>query len=173
MNNKIKRLSESIVDVDLIKQFYYPLDLNKLKLRYIKSKFNHLGRRSYIDFPVKIKGKENVYIGNDVVINSFVHIWGHGGVFIGDRVMIAAHTSITSLTHDYSLKNMSIAPAIKSKVTIEDDVWIGSNVVILPGVTIKKGAVIGAGSVVTKDVDANSIVVGNPAHEIKKRTFHE
>lgn len=173
MNAKIKSLINHIIDVDLIKQFYYPFKFNKLKLRLLKSKFEFLGKRSYIDFPIKMKGIESIYIGDDVVINSFVHIWGHGGVHIGNRVMIAAHTTITSLTHNYNLKDMRFSPAIKSKVTIEDDVWIGSNVVIMPGITIKKGAVVGAGSVVTKDVNPYSIVVGNPANEIKKRIINE
>lgn len=55
------------------------------------------------------------------------------------------------------------------KVIIKDDVWIGSNVIILPGVTIESGAIIGAGSVVTKDVLKNTIVAGNPAKVIKER----
>lgn len=169
MNRTLKYLTSKIVDIDFVKQFYYPFNFNKLKLRFIKSKFLFLGKRTYIDFPVKIKGKESVHIGNDVVINAFVHIWGHGGVFIGDRVLIAAHCSITSLTHDYNLSNFYNAPAIRLKVNIEDDVWIGSNSIIMPGVTIKKGAIVGAGSVVTKDVEANTIVVGNPAREIKKK----
>ncbi len=54
-------------------------------------------------------------------------------------------------------------------IIIEDDVWIGANSVILPGVTIKKGAIIGAGSVVTKDVPQYAIVCGNPAHIIRYR----
>jgi maltose O-acetyltransferase len=165
----IKKIIRKLINVDHIKQFYYPFDVNKIKLRLVKSKFKYLGNRTYLDFPIKIKGKEYVSIGNDVVINSFVHIWGHGGVHIGDRVMIAAHTSITSLTHDYS-DNMRFNPAIKNKVVIEDDVWIGSNVIILPGITIKKGAVIGAGSVVTKNIDEYCIAYGNPAKVVKKRT---
>ena len=58
----------------------------------------------------------------------------------------------------------------KAGITIGDDVWIGANCVILPGVHIHNGAVIGAGSVVTKDIPANAIAVGNPAKIIKYRT---
>lgn len=173
MKNKIINFLAVFFDLGLIKQFYYPLRYNKLKLRLLKSRFKHLGKGSYIDFPVRIRGKDNVYIGDDVVINSFVHMWGQGGIYIGNRVMIASHTSITSLTHDYTLHNMSSAPAIRSKVTIEDDVWIGSHVVIMPGITIGQGAVIGAGSIVTKDVKAGVIAFGNPAREIKKRFENE
>ena len=110
-----------------------------------------------------------MHIGNDVVINSYVHIWGHGGVFIGDRVMIAANSTISSLTHDYNLVNMNAAPALMAKVIVEKDVWIGSGVIILPGITIGEGSVIGAGSVVTKNIPSYSIAVGNPAKVIKQR----
>lgn len=169
INRKVKYLVSKIIDIEIVRQFYYPLNINKLKLRFLKSKFLYLGKGTYIDFPVRIRGMRYVHIGNDVVINSFVHIWGQGGVFIGDRVLIAAHCSITSLTHDYNLNNLTDSPAIRSKVRIEDDVWIGSNSIIMPGITIKKGAIIGAGSVVTKDVEEYAIVVGNPAREIKRR----
>ena len=115
-----------------------PFNINKLRLSFIRYRFKSIGDFVYIDFPVKIKGKYNIEIGNDVVINSFVHIWGHGGVKIGDRVMIAAHTSITSLTHDYSMYELKYKSYIQKKVVIEDDVWIGSNVVIMPGIVIGK-----------------------------------
>lgn len=167
--NKIKLILSKIIDFDNIKQFYYPLSRDKIKLRLNKSKFKFLGKRTFIDYPVKIKGMGNVYIGNDVVINSFVHIWGHGGVYIGDRVMIAANTIITSVTHDYNNKIMRYGSISKAQVIIEEDVWIGSSATILPGISIGKGSVIGAGAVVTKNIPPYSIAIGNPARIIKQR----
>jgi len=90
-------------------------------------------------------------------------MWAHGEIHIGNRVMIATQTSVTTLTHDYSAKDMRYARIIAKPVFIDDDVWIGSNSVIMPGVKIGKGAVIGAGAVVTKDVPPLAIVVGIPA----------
>lgn len=90
-----------------------------------------------------------------------------GGIEIGNNVLIASHTVITSLTHDINAdfyKNT----LIKRKVTIGNNVWIGSGAIILPGVRISDGAVIGAGSVVTKDVPHNTIVAGVPAKPIKQ-----
>jgi len=107
-------------------------------------------------------------LGSDVSIASFVHIWGGGGVTIGDRVMIGAHTSITSLTHDYTQVEM-YKTLIPKPVTIGNDVWIGSNCVIMPGINISNGAVIGAGSVVTNDVPERAIVAGVPARILKYR----
>ena len=121
------------------------------------------GKRVHIDFPCRFRGKKAISLGDDVSIAAFVHIWGHGGVTIGNRVMIGTHTSITSLTHDLNSEDMYFTPNIEKPVTIRDDVWIGSNAVIMPGVTVGKGAVVGAGSVVTNNVPPYAVVAGVPA----------
>lgn len=167
LKSKLKKIISKFIKLEIIKTYVYPFDKNKLKLFFYQKKFLKLGEGTYIDFPVKIKGCSNIYIGKDVVINSFVHIWGNGGVSIGDRVMIASHVSITSLTHDYNSVNKRYEPALKGKIVISEDVWIGSHAVILPNVYIGKGAVIGAGAVVTKDVPDYTIVAGVPAKPIK------
>lgn len=129
---------------------------------------NRCGERVWIQEPITIEGAECVSLGTDVSFAAYVHIWGSGGVTIGNRVMIGTHTSITSLTHDYTKKEM-YKSLVKRPVIIHDDVWIGSNCVILPGIEIGEGSVIGAGSVVTRHVEPYSIVVGNPARKIKTR----
>jgi maltose O-acetyltransferase len=83
--------------------------------------------------------------------------------------MIASHTAIVSLTHDYTRPDMRFAPAIGASVVIEDDVWIGAHAVIMPGVTIGRGAVVGAGAVVRDDVPPFAIVAGIPARLIRYR----
>ncbi|RZK02633.1 MAG: acyltransferase, partial [Flavobacterium sp.] len=113
---------------------------------------------------------KNLSVGEDCSLNSFIHIWaGKSGVKIGNRVMIASHVAITSLTHDYSSKNMKTEPPVDKPIIIENDVWIGSHAVIMPGITIGEGAVVGAGSVVTKNVEPYTIVIGNPARFYKRR----
>ena len=149
----------------IIRKIKTTLPIIRLKI-YIK-KLKKFSKKSTIKFPVCFEGKEFIEIGDDVSINAFVHIWGHGGVKIGNRVLIATQTAITSLTHDFTLKNMRFAPNIAKPVNIKDDVWIGSNAVINKGVTIGEGAVVGAGAVVTKDVPSNCIVAGNPSKIIK------
>jgi maltose O-acetyltransferase len=143
--------------------------LNNAYLFFYALEFKKFGKNNCIWFPLKIYGRQNITIGNNTVINSFVHIWGQGDVEIGNNVMIASHVSITSLTHNYNCENMRLAPIIKKRVIIEDDAWIGSGAIILPGIRIGRGAVIGAGSVVTKNVTPLAIVVGNPARVIKWR----
>jgi maltose O-acetyltransferase len=130
------------------------------------------GDRSTLEFPLVIKGPANVRIGQDSTLNSFIHIWGHGGVTIGDRVLIASHTAITSITHDHTAETMFGTVQTKP-VVIEDDVWIGTGAKILPGVTVGRGAVVGAGAVVTKDVPPYGIAVGVPAKVARYRPGHE
>jgi acetyltransferase-like isoleucine patch superfamily enzyme len=119
-------------------------------------------------WPLVIKGKYNVSIGSHTAIGEYVHIWGNGGVNIGSDVLIAAQCCISSLGHDYT-SSLINEKTIAKPVIIEDAVWMGYNVTVLPGVKIGKGSVIGAGSVVSKDIPPYSIAVGNPCKVIKKR----
>lgn len=95
-----------------------------------------------------------------------------GAVKIGDNVMMGPNCTIYSRNHafdDINIPMIQQGYSEEKPVIIEDDVWIGGNVTILPGVTIKTGSIIGACSVVTKDVEAYSIVAGNPAKVVKIR----
>jgi acetyltransferase-like isoleucine patch superfamily enzyme len=150
--------------------------INKLGFAYRSyywgKRLNYLGDKSEFHKHITINGPHCVSIGNNVAINSYTHIWGHGGVSIGDNVMIASHVAIISVTHDPHMANMRDS-IILMNVKIEDDVWIGSHSVILPGITIGKGSVIGAASVITKDVPPNTISIGVPSKVIKKRRIND
>lgn len=113
----------------------------------------------------KVLRPENVEIGDDCHINYGVFILGHHKVKIGNRVTL----SVRSMIIDAGLDLSSINRAhINSYVIIDDDAWIGAGAIILPGVTIGKRAIIGAGSVVTRNVPPYCIAVGNPARVIKQ-----
>jgi|ERR1035437_2271345 maltose O-acetyltransferase len=99
-----------------------------------------------------------------------VHIALHDQVIIGDNVCINDGVQILTASHDVSDSQWKEQ---KAKIVIDDFVWIATNAIILPGVHIGYGSVIGAGAVVSKDVAANSIVVGNPAKPILKRRVDE
>lgn len=117
-----------------------------------------------------------VHIGNNVQLNDYVHIAAIENVTIGNDVLIASRVFISDHNHgDFNSETDSTVmmppaqrPLSSKPVLIEESVWIGENVCILPGVTIGRNAIIGAGAVVTRNLPAWSLAVGNPAVVIKK-----
>src|SRR5438552_14452929 len=133
----------------------------------LKSSLGSCGRDVSIQWPVVVAEPEMVHLGQKVSLAAFVHVWGGGGVYIGNRVMIGAHTAIASRTHDYR-QDIMYYTVVRKPVTIEDDVWIGSHCVILPGIRVGRGAVVGAGSVVTRDIDVMTVVSGVSARVVAR-----
>lgn len=86
---------------------------------------------------------------------------------IGDRVSMGPRVTIVTSSHPNASRIAGVAPVAKGPVVIEDDVWIGAHVVILPGVRIQRGAVVAAGAVVTQDVPPLTIVGGQPAKPLR------
>lgn len=126
------------------------------------------------------KRKKVIIFGDNVQINDYVHITAMNKVIIGDNVLMASKIYISDCTHGFyggtiQDSNPNQAPIERSydvsEVIIEENVWIGEFVSILPGVTIGKGAIIGANSVVTKNIPKYSIAVGSPAKVIKEYNF--
>jgi len=129
-------------------------------------------------FPVH--GHLCLEIGDNVQINDYVHIGAVNSVKIGNNVLIASKVFISDHNHGfYGLNGRHDSPLSIPKdrelsfstVTIEDNVWLGEFVVVLPGVTIGRGSIIGSMSVVSKSIPAFSIAVGSPAKVIKKYNF--
>ena len=114
---------------------------------------------------------QGLQMGNNSNIGPYNYIGCSGKITIGDNVMLAPRVSIYAENHVFDNPNITIKAqgVTKSAVVIEDDCWIAANVVILAGVTIGKGSVIAAGSVVNEDVPAFSVVAGVPARVIKSR----
>ena len=134
-----------------------------------------LGNDSYYGFDCKIYASElsKVIVGSNVTFNSnvMVNARGKGSIDIGDNVLIGPNVVLRSSNHSFNNLN---EPIIQQGMTyghivIENNVWIGSNCVILPKCKIGEGSIIAAGAVVTNDVESYSIVGGVPAKFIKKR----
>ena len=117
-----------------------------------------------------IHGASNVRLGNNVNFNG-MSIWGAGGVTIGDNFHSAAGCKIFSVNHNYDhgSKIPYDSTVIHKPVTIEDNVWFGYGVMVMPGSVIREGAVIGAGAVVAGTIDKCAVAVGNPARVVKYR----
>ena len=144
---------------------------NETKDAIYKQMFGSIGDQVSIDIDFRCEYGKNIHIGNKVIINMNCTFLDNGGINIGDNVMIAPDVRIYTATHSVILSEgmpvrsnskASICDTIACPVTIESGVWIGGGAVILPGVTIGRNSVIGAGSVVTKSIPENSIAVGNP-----------
>ena len=112
-----------------------------------------------------------VRLGARSSVNPFVLLAGHGGLTIGSDVRIASHCVILTSTHRYESADTPIREqGITSQpTTIGDDVWFGSGCTVLGGVTIGRGSIVGAGSIVTRDIPPNSIAMGAPARVVRSR----
>lgn len=109
---------------------------------------------------------KNIHLGKNVFINACCNFQDQGGIFIGSNVLIGHDVTLATINHDVNIEtrgNMLLKPII-----IEDDVWIGSGVIVTQGVRVGKGAIIAAGAIVTKDVEPFSVVGGVPAKLIKR-----
>lgn len=111
-----------------------------------------------------------LWVGHKSVVNNQVYFDSSYGITIGNGCDIGFKSCLITSTHTLESDFQNDRPLDESlcgPIVIEDFVWVGANVTILPGVTVKHGAVIGACSLVTKDVEENSVVVGIPAQKVK------
>ena len=150
-----------IVPIHHVRRFFYRLFGVKI------------GSGSTIHMLARIYDPRFLSIGKDTIIGERATLDGRrqlpnsrGGLTIGDHVDIASEVMIWTSEHDLRSPGFS---AIEEPVTIEDYVFIGPRSIILPGVTIGRGAIVAAGSVVTKSVEPNTIVAGVPAKKINDR----
>lgn len=121
----------------------------------------------HLDHPSRLRVGDNTSISRGTIINC------SGYVNIGSNVLIGPNVTMYSQNHIFEDRSKLIVEQgyVRKKPVIEDDVWIASNVVILPGVTVGKGAVIAGGSIVTKNVPPYAICAGSPAKPIRYRTY--
>ena len=195
MNNESVR--QQFKDNPKLKKFVDWLIMNQVEtrprwyIRLLAPLYQHRGRHSVIHHSVRMDtppyrqfrlGRYSVIesgacINNavgDVIIGDYTRIGLHntiiGPVNIGDHVNLAQGITVTALNHNYedSEKRIDEQGVSTTPVVIEDDVWIGANAVILPGVRVGTHSVVAAGAVVTKEVPPHSIVAGIPAKIIKK-----
>lgn len=112
----------------------------------------------------------NIEVGDNFFANTNFVVLDGAKVKIGNNVFIAPNVGIYTAGHPLDAEQRNEGLEYAFPVTIEDDVWIGGHVCIMPGVTIGKGTVVGAGSVVTKDLPAHSLAVGNPCRVLREIT---
>lgn len=136
----------------------------------IRDIFGKSGKNCIVNPPFYCDYGYNIEVGNNFYSNYNLTILDVAKVKIGDNVFIAPSVSIYTAGHPVHSEPRNKMYEYGISVTIGSDCWIGGNTVICPGVNIGEGTVIGAGSVVTKDIPANVIAVGNPCRVIRKIT---
>lgn len=135
-----------------------------------------VGPHSFIDSFVKIKpvgGSGNLIIGANVVVNSGCVLYTGNGIRIGDNVAVAANCTFAPTNHEYRkaghlIREQGFRPS-KGGIVIEEDVWIGANCVLLDGAILRRGCVVGAGSVVRGEFSAYGVYAGQPLSMIGMR----
>jgi acetyltransferase-like isoleucine patch superfamily enzyme len=135
-----------------------------------------IGARTMVDAFVKIKpagGSGDVVIGADCALNSGTMIYTGNGVRIGEGVLIAANCTLAPTNHEFSdttrrIRDQGFQPS-RGGIVIEDDVWLGANVVVLDGAVIGRGCVVAAGAVVRGVLEPYSIYAGAPAKRVGAR----
>ena len=124
----------------------------------------NIGEGSRVMPPITVVRGNSVKIGRGVVIMNNALMMAAGGITIDDGVMVAANAQLISNNHDlYDHAVLTCKP-----VHLKRNCWIGAGATILPGVTVGENAVVGAGSIVTRDVEDNTVVAGNPARVVKR-----
>jgi acetyltransferase-like isoleucine patch superfamily enzyme len=149
---------------------YFPLGsiFNKLRVGILK-KIITIGDHNVIQTGFRFGMRDVLTIGDHCQINENVYIQS---ARIGNYVLIAQNVSMMAVTHKFDSTDIPMIKQGSTKadpVIIEDDVWIGRNVIVMPGITIGKGAIVGAGAVVTKNIPSYAIAAGVPAKIIRYR----
>lgn len=146
-----------------------PEELNRGK-DILKELLGNTGENFYIEQPFRCDYGSNIEIGENFFCNYNCVILDCGKVTIGANVMFAPNVAIYAAGHPIHHEPRNAQLEYGLPITIGDNVWIGGNTVINPGVTIGDNCVIGSGSVITKDIPANTIAVGNPCKVIREIT---
>ena len=159
--------------IKLFESKRYSRGLYGIAVRYIlfRSIAEKCGDNVLINQGCFILNVDKLSVGSTVSIQPMCYIDAAGGVSIGNDVSIAHGVTILSTSHNYSGSTVPIKEQglTKASCVIKDNIWIGAKATVLCGTTIEKGVVIGAGAVVTHNVDSNCVVVGVPAKKIKDR----
>lgn len=169
---QIPKLNKLIYHL-ILNQLAWPVKKKADKMRaiYWQYQLRSLGANTRISDHVKILHPQNITIGSQTSVNNHIILDGLGDICIGDYVLMGFEMIVLTSLWNFSDPDIPIKQQGHSTkpVTIGNDVWLGTRVIVLPGVTIGNGAVVGAGAVVTKDIPPYSIAVGVPAKVIGTR----
>ena len=163
MNEQLKAL-EKLYDFNASR----PLEQKK-RAEMLKDMFAEIGENCYIEPPFHANwGGKHVHFGNSVYANFNLTAVDDTHIYIGDNTMIGPNVTLASAGHPVLPELREKAYQYNLPVKIGKNCWLGAGVIVLPGVSIGDNTVIGAGSVVTKDIPANVVAVGNPCRVLRE-----
>ncbi len=139
----------------------------------LRKVFAETGETIYIEPPLNANWGCNTHVGENFYANFNLTLVDDADIYIGDNVMIAPNVVIATGAHPICPELRAKAYQYNLPVHIGNEVWIGAGALIMPGVTIGDGSVIGAGSVVTKDIPAGVVAVGNPCRVLRQISAHD
>ena len=163
LSDKRKKCKEVLFDYNNTRPSDY-----QTKDKLLRGLLGSMGERVFIESPVNMAYGCNVFMGTRVYANFNLVIVDDINVNIGNRVMFGPSVTISATGHPVYPEYRFRGAHFSLPVNIKDGVWVGANTTILPGVTIGENSVIGAGSVVTKDIPPNSLAMGVPCKVIKE-----
>ena len=168
-------MSEQLICLDKLYDFNQtrPTQLDK-RAELLKEMFAEIGEDCYIEPPLHANwGGKHCHFGNSVYANFNLTLVDDTHIYVGDCTMIAPNVVIATAAHPILPELREKAFQFNMPVHIGRNCWIGAGALIMPGVTIGDNTVIGAGSVVTKDIPANVVAAGNPCRVMREINDHD
>ena len=160
--------NEQLKCLDLLYDYNQTRPTEQPKRReLLKVLLAEVGENCYIEPPLHANWGRNTHLGSNVYANFNLTLVDDTDVYIGDSVMIGPNVTIATAGHPVDPELRRKVAQFNIPVRIGNNVWIGAGAVILPGITIGDDSVIGAGSIVTKDIPAGVVAVGNPCRVLR------
>lgn len=167
-------VNRQVAQMDLLYEYNNTRPTDMAKRREILEKFlGCAGENLYLEPPFHANWGMNTYFGKNCYANFNLTLVDDGEIRIGDNVMFAPNVVVSTTGHPIQPNLRRQVAQFSIPVTIGNNVWIGANTTILPGVTIGDNSVIGAGSVVSRDIPANVVAVGTPCRVVREIGEHD
>ena len=160
--------NEQLKCLDLLYDYNQTRPTEQAKRReLLKVLLAEVGENCYIEPPLHANWGRNTHLGSNVYANFNLTLVDDTDVYIGDSVMIGPNVTIATAGHPIDPELRRKVAQFNIPVRIGNNVWIGAGAIILPGITVGDDSVIGAGSIVTKDIPAGVVAVGNPCRVLR------
>ena len=168
-------MTEQLGYLDLMDEYNRtPRRLQKERGEMLKRLFAEVGENCYIESPYFANwGGHHVHLGSNVYANTGLTLVDDTHIYIGDCTMLGPNVTLATAGHPIDPELRSRGLQYNMPVRIGRNCWLGAGVIVMPGVTIGDNTVIGAGSIVTKDIPANVVAVGNPCRVLREVGAHD